>query len=480
MYEAVLERSVMGMFTCKSVENSFSIKRIASIKLQNKKSKMNCKILKSYNLIIVCAYLHCQLLMVLPTVYGSEEKEFQDNWDEFTSSVGDLYESLMEEYQQLNVEFRKLPNDENGYVQILKFVQSAEEEGIELYPPFNYAVSDIFDYQRPVDERKKLIDDEVGAYLDAYLPNIQIAESAAQMEQWSAVSMKIIIDSMKASLDRVVLRNMSRLLLLEALRAAESGNEEESMRYYGLAQNLPNHFIELEICVDRYGLMVEYCIRNNQLFAVHRLLPAIGNQADIQKWRTLINLNEPTPLHLARRFHGEWHCIMFVFMGEVSFMGVGEILKNQIDMSHGDEALKFLESRAIQTNSYIEWFSEININQLPDFEVAEGLQMPKLQSQMLMENVALLERADPRVVGFFINSIILHYQINAVLDLVEMEKDGIKLDATSVARATNEPMSGQPFIFVEESREIALPDFPDRLSLIEKRDHWFSPMPLPW
>jgi hypothetical protein len=63
-------------------------------------------------------------------------------------------------------------------------------------------------------------------------------------------------------------------------------------------------------------------------------------------------------------------------------------------------------------------------------------------------------------------------QGRAAMDLLILEKSGVKIVADDVLRITRDPVSGQPFVFDPIKREVAAPSHPAAMDVL--------PLSLPW
>ena len=99
----------------------------------------------------------------------------------------------------------------------------------------------------------------------------------------------------------------SEILLLKARLAAETGDSDAFFRSVSAASNLGAHLQKIEsptLLCETVHLVIDLNIKRATL---NILLPALGKNADLSRWKSTFAATSHTPSNLAQAMRGEWN-----------------------------------------------------------------------------------------------------------------------------------------------------------------------------
>lgn len=250
--------------------------------------------------------------------------------------------------------------------------------------------------------------------------------------------------------------------MLKARLAAETGNEEESLRWFSTAVNLAGHYHDVEVPSLLGATICVLIDSSGQSVAFKSLLPALGKSADLQQWKALLSRREYSTAGLARLVRGEWQ-IGADFM---AFPLLAQMQK-QGEIPDAEAVLRLHSS----------WTNDI-ITKLPSLGLADldtAFPPPAVTSKLSEEGRGILVDLNSGLNDWgkdYARLALVLAQGRAAMDLLILEKSGVKIVADDVGRITRDPVSGKPFVFDPVKREVAAPS-----SSVSKD---VLPLSLPW
>ena len=257
-------------------------------------------------------------------------------------------------------------------------------------------------------------------------------------------------------------KQCSDILLLKARLAAEAGDENETLRLLSAVGNLAEHFRGVETPTFLSATVVVLIDLGREGIAFSTLLPALGKSADLERWKSLLSERPVSTAELANIHRGEWQTGAD-FMA-FPIMAVSGRLGEMPDA----EAVMHL---------YSSWVNEV-VTKLPTVALADVepvLSLPTASSKLSEEGLEMLEvltDGSKAWIKGYVRAAAVHGQAQAAMDLLILEKSGVRLVAEDAARITHEPVGGQPFVFDPAKREVSVPQDFMALEIV--------PLRLPW
>ncbi len=146
----------------------------------------------------------------------------------------------------------------------------------------------------------------VKAGLEAHADMVAEYEHIAAMEERSSANMP---PDYVGFVGARTAKRGADLLLAKARLAAEAGDEEETLRLIAAAQNLASHFRELEasnLLAETVVVLIDLSVQST---AFEHLLPALGRDTDLVRWRTALSCRAYDPVSFAGVMRGEWNTV---------------------------------------------------------------------------------------------------------------------------------------------------------------------------
>jgi hypothetical protein len=258
--------------------------------------------------------------------------------------------------------------------------------------------------------------------------------------------------------------NCADILLIKARLAAEAKDEKETLRLVAAAQNLASLFREIEtptLLYETVTILVDLRIHKE---AFKHLLPALGRDADLMQWRSVLAPRKYTPAGFAKIMRGEWHTMAGFFL----FPSILD--PNNPDVPPDAEALAhaYASSYSMQVTRLSMMNFEEFARQDDEFSSAPFAQL-SWKSRQIAKKLFVGSKA---WANGYARAASISAQYQAAFDLLILEKSGKKLIPELAAEVTRDPISGLPFLFDPATRALSPPPAAAKLDV--------KPLNLPW
>lgn len=256
------------------------------------------------------------------------------------------YQDLLARHPEFLVEFKDVPDAENGFLQFL----------------------DLTDYLKPGDAKNASlpIEDDLNSILNGTSPF-----DAAQLEAWIAKNPELFLRILSIAeapgqsvkgfpLDRYhyipgrVARSMGLLLQASTRAAMERGDPAEALRLHRASLNLANHFDGIEI-PSLLTKTVSALLRSSAIgnFQDNILSGLVGNPTALEQWRATMPLPESINDTVPKLFTGEWHLSMRMYALPALISGEMGIFNEGTPKLEPAEQRAVIESYTSQMSRYI-------------------------------------------------------------------------------------------------------------------------------
>ena len=354
---------------------------------------------------------------------------------------------MLQEYPGLRVEEKPVPDEENAFLQLHK-------------------LSGFPGVQGPV------VGDKLRAFLDgkAEWDSAKVREALAEEAELVAMAEKIGAMPKRSSSNMPedyngfvgarTAKYLGDILIMKGRLAAETGDPEECLRVATAARNLASHFHEIEqpnLLCETVTILVDL---NVTAASFEHLLPALGPEADLAKWKEALIPRGYTPADFAHVMRGEWNAMSEFYLYPA-------ILRQK--PSDG-EALARLHAanfeRLVTELPQTSWaeFAEKGVSSL-----GEGMSGFSEKGQEMAEAFLVGHASWGKGYMRSASVIALH---EAALDLMILEQGGEILAAESVARLKTDPVSGLNYRFDPATRTLSAPEVIEATNV--------KPVRLPW
>jgi hypothetical protein len=373
----------------------------------------------------------------------------------------DLREKLVVEFPALRITEHPVPDDQNGFLLLFKLDRECEAFGLPVSKEFRQLLDDKIPWNPEIARRG----------LAGHADLVARIEHIASLPTRSSSNMPAGYGGFfwgRATIDS------ANILLLKARLAAEAKDEAETLRLVAAAQNLASHFREIETpTLITYGLSgwVDHGIRDATF---KHLLPALGRDADLPRWKSMLASRSYTSAELAKVGRGQWSTISQFYL-------FGAILDSDYPNHPPDgEAL---------AHAYTSRYNAL-VTRLPTLTLAEfldhGAEFPDESDSHLSEKSREImdfffgdgksggkwKWAGERQVKSIVRAASISAQYEAAFDLLILEKSGRKLVPELMAEVTRDPLSGSPFLFDPATRVVSPPPAAAKVDV--------KPLGLPW
>lgn len=206
------------------------------------------------------------------------------------------YEEILARHPELAVTWKEVPDDENGFLQWLDFIDRCKANGaLDLPEDIDKMLQsrEAWDSKRMAEwlsQHQELIEEitELGLLSDQSVKGIDFG-------RYSFVSARFLVIS-------------NRLLLASAKLSMEHGDQEAALRYLRSCMGSANHFD----CIETPSLLnetVSALLRgSSRRFAIEALSSSgTLSPSELRQWQHALQSGRSEQEDLSRVFFGEWH-----------------------------------------------------------------------------------------------------------------------------------------------------------------------------
>ncbi|HEY1123673.1 MAG TPA: hypothetical protein VGE67_18800, partial [Haloferula sp.] len=208
------------------------------------------------------------------------------------------YQDLLEKHPEMQVTFRDVPDERNGYLQFLNFMDRFGKWGADGLPlPEN--ISAMLNGKEPWDGAA------MAKWLEENRPLVDEIKAIGLLEDQSVKG----IDMQRTMfLGGRLANECSKVLMADARLAMERGDEAAALQSAQAVFGLADHLDRMEM-PSLLSETVAVLLRiNARKEIVNEILGAEGGTtADLAAWQALLAGNAETSADLANVFFGEWH-----------------------------------------------------------------------------------------------------------------------------------------------------------------------------
>ncbi|MFT4175633.1 MAG: hypothetical protein QM627_03175 [Luteolibacter sp.] len=359
-------------------------------------------------------------------------------------AVSRMTDDVEREFPLLKIEFRSIPEDRNGFLQLYRFAKK-------------------YDTSDPVFAGLKEFTGQNGSSWDAEKAKRWLEENATLVEEIERIavmkdrSLSGMPDDYAGFLGGGVVY-AANAMIVKARLAADAKDEERSLHWIGAAQNIASHLRETEaptLLAETMNVLID---QNIHRVVFEDLLPAFGRDADLTKWRSVLAVRNYNPEELSKVIRGEWYTMSRVFFPLLLAQGSDEL----------PDPENFLKCYASLVHDRMSWLEGASLVQLRDLEMLDEGKIKGVSKKGRELMTIAATGAKPWMNGYCtVAPGIASYR--AAMDLLILEKQEGALSKESPKAVTLEPLSGVPFVLDVDKRQLLPPatgeEYPEALQL---------------
>jgi hypothetical protein len=333
------------------------------------------------------------------------------------------YERILARYPELAVSPREVPDDQNGLLRWMKFVQ-AHKTGPHGY---DFGIPPDFDGQ--VKGKLPWNPEAAKAWLDANRPLTDELRAIGLMTNRSTQG--IDPEEMPA----ILAYNLTAAMLLDARLAAERGDPANCLEIIRAANGLGNHFQESDAAFVMHDMVGSYLRNRIQDYVFTGIMPSLpAGQVNLADWEQVLNPTIREPAALANTMKAEWNGFLPTYL----LASLADTTNPQLPSD--PEALA--EAYTRHTLAMVQQHEKLALSELPSTPIPE------------LDTSDLSWRS--REIAKDLGSNNLHWRY--------WERSQIHTGMTQAAFAIlkgqpvpNDPIYGKPYTWNPETRELSLP-----------------------
>lgn len=347
------------------------------------------------------------------------------------------YEELLKRYPERQVQFKDVPDEDNGFLQFLNFLADRGADDPQLHAElFSPELLAMLSGGSDWDSAK--LEEWLTTHDDLFQQILQIAElpdcsvKGINMERYSFIHARPA-------------RTMGLLLQARGRLAMESGDHDTAHRLYQASLNLADHFDHTELH-SMLGKSVSTLLRVDALkgFQQH-VLPQIANDSEqLGLWRETLSFHDEMTTVFPALMNGEWHISTRTLILPMLLTGdVNAGLDGGREPIHIPDKDAFIEAYTAQ-------------NQLIMDTAESGQPMPNSIDPVLGNDPALSEGANQAIGMFYIGSRAWSRGLHRSNTLSAMNDAliAIHLDETLPL----DPTTGEAFLWDPHTRTLSAPE----------------------
>lgn len=361
-----------------------------------------------------------------------------------------LKQKMLAEFPDLAVEEKSVPQEQNGFRLLYELADDDGQPKIPVTPELRALLKE----GAPWDPAA------MRAALEANVEFISHIERIAALPDRSSMNMPV--DYLNFFHARPV-KLGSDILLAKARLAAEAKDEAEALRLVNATLNLASHLDRIEtpsLLAITIALLLDL---QTQDAIMTKILPALGRDADLPRWRAAITSRpEYNADEFARLMRGEWNSTLEFFILPIMFS------PNYEDRPDDYEA--FVRAYTVK----FDFLCKALAGQKP--RILLYLPPTPLPEKLSRGSWELLEMCQVGAGNWgkgYARAGTIRARSLAALDLLILEKTGATLAADSTAGVTFEPLSDERFLYDPATRTVTTHStFPQDIEV--------KPLVLPW
>jgi hypothetical protein len=363
-------------------------------------------------------------------------------------------DQLVTEFPALRITEHPVPDDQNGFLLFFKPPWALSGDELPLTKEFEHFLlqqDDKIPWSPEIAKRCLAENAHVVAQI----------ERIASLKTRSSANMPAGYNGFVGA--RTPMRSVY-ILLMKARLAAEAKDEKETLRLVAAAQNIASHFREIDTptLLGETVTNVINCTIHQEAFK--HLIPALGRDADLTQWRSVLAPRSYTPAGFAKIMRGEWHAMArFFLFPSILDPNNPDVPPDAEALAHAYASSYSMQVTRLNTMNFEEFTRQDNEYSSAPFTQLSG------KSRQIAK--ALFCGSKAWATGYIrVASISAQYQ--AAFDLLILEKSGRKLVPELAAEVTRDPISGTPFLFDPATRVLSPPPAAAKL--------YVKPLSLPW
>jgi hypothetical protein len=365
-------------------------------------------------------------------------------------------DQLVAEFPALRITEHPVPDDQNGF---LLFYKLSGVQGV-YGTPLTKEFQEFLD-QQGTDDKIPWSPEIAKRCLAGNAHVVDQIERIASLKTRSSANMPAGYDGYTGV---TVPLHSVYILLLKARLAAEAKDEKETLRLVAAAQNIASHFREIEtptLFCETATVVID-CSIHQETFK--HLIPALGRDADLTQWRSVLAPRSYTPADLAKTMRGEWYTMArFSLFPRILDPNNPDVPPDAEALAHAYASSYSMQVTRLNTMSFEEF-----ARQDYEFNSAPFAQLSGKSRQIAKK----LFRGINSWVKGYARAASISAQYQAAFDLLILEKSGKKLVPGLAAEITRDPISGSPFLFDPATRVLSPPPAAAKL--------YMKPLSLPW
>jgi hypothetical protein len=358
-----------------------------------------------------------------------------------------MKEKMLQEYPGLRIEEKPVPDEANAFLQLYKLSGFPAGSG----PVIGENLKRFLDGRAGWDSAK------VQEALAEESELVALAEKIGAMTERSSSNMP---EDYNGFVSARAAKYLGDVLMMKARLASESQDPQEVLRLVSATRNLASHFREIEkptLLGETVTILVDL---SATAASFEHLLPALGPEADLSRWKEALVPRGYTPADFAHVMRGEWHTTAEYYLYPAILRqkpADGEKLARQ-------HAANF--ETLVNTLPQMGWqeFAEEGCKPL-----SEGLSDFSGKSGEIAEGFLVGSQAWHKGYTRAVSVFALH---EAALDLMILEQGGEPLAAESVSKLKPDPVSGKSYRFDPATRTLSPPEEIEAANV--------RPVKLPW
>ena len=365
--------------------------------------------------------------------------------EEMNKRQEQLKRQLLEEFPILMIREQPVPDDQNGFLQIMRFGKNPG-----YYQMEEEVVKELSACLEPWDSAK------VRAFLEKH-PGF--AAEAARIAALPAQSSTVSAEDYSGFIRVSTVIALHNVFLLNARLAAESGNEAAALDAARHALQIKSHLSEVEEPSLLAAFAVILMDRERMKWVTDTILPRIGPKADLAAWRVVIGDEINMPARMAKVIRGEWNTTL-----DHMFLPCTFLEHHNGNLKDPEETARVWSGRMARWIAKLEGTPAVGFHDLsPPDESHQSDALSKEGKEIVDTTVG----GAPVWSKGFVRSVVLSAQNRALIDRLIHERDG------SPVPDTIDPASGLPFRFDPATRTIIAPEWDGAPENV-------PPLKLPW